>query len=123
MISYVLNLSILRQCELIGFNRATYYYKQKLLEESDYKIMRAIDEIFTEHPYYGARRMSQVLKKEGYNIGRKKIKKYYQIMGIEAVYPKMNLSRRNQAHKIYPYLLRDLEVTYPKQVYCADITS
>lgn len=74
-----------------------------------------IDEIFTEHPYYGARRMSQILKKEGYDIGRKKVKKYYQVMGIEAVYPKMNLSRRNQAHKVYPYLLRNIGITYPNQ--------
>lgn len=122
MISYVPNLSIARQCELIELNRAVYYYKPKSLEESDYKIMKIIDEIFTEHPYYGTRRMAYILKKEGYDIGRKKVKKYYQIMGIEAVYPKMNLSRRNQAHKVYPYLLRDLEVTYPNQVYCADIT-
>lgn len=122
MISYVPNLSIARQCELIELNRAAYYYKPKSLEKSDYKIMKMIDEIFTEHPYYGTRRMAYILKKEGYDIGRKKVKKYYQIMGIEAVYPKMNLSRRNQAHKVYPYLLRDLEITYPNQVYCADIT-
>jgi putative transposase len=122
MISYVPNLSIARQCELIELNRAAYYYKPKSLEESDYKIMKIIDEIFIEHPYYGTRRMAYILKKEGYDIGRKKVKKYYQIMGIEAVYPKMNLSRRNQAHKVYPYLLRDLEITYPNQVYCADIT-
>ena len=122
MISYVPNLSIARQCELIELNRAAYYYKPKSLEESDYKIMKIIDEIFTEHPYYGTRRMAYILKKEGYDIGRKKVKKYYKIMGIEAVYPKMNLSRRNQAHKVYPYLLRDLEITYPNQVYCADIT-
>lgn len=75
MITHVPNLSISRQCELMVLSRATYYYKPRLLEESDYKIMRVIDEIFTEHPYYGARRMSQILKKEGYNIGRKKIKK------------------------------------------------
>ena len=66
--------------------------------------------------------MSYVLCSEGMNVSRKMVRKYYEIMGIEAVYPKMNLSRRNQAHKIYPYLLRDLEVTRANQVYCADIT-
>jgi putative transposase len=122
MIERIPDLSIARQCEMIELNRAAYYYKPKSLESQDYKIMRTIDEIFTEHPYYGARRMAHILKKEGYEIGRKGVRKYYGIMGIEAVYPKMNLSRRNQAHKVYPYLLRDLEITHPTQVYCADIT-
>jgi len=117
------SLSIKRQCELIGLNRSAYYYKPiKRLNEADYKIMNRIDEIYTEHPYYGARRMAYVLKSEGIDIGRKKVGRYYQIMGIEAIYPKMNLSKRNQAHKIYPYLLRDLDVDHPNQVYSADIT-
>ena len=57
--------------------------------------MKRIDEIFTQHPYYGARRMAQVLKDEGYEVGRKKISKYYRLMALEAIYPKMNLSKRN----------------------------
>ncbi len=81
-----------------------------------------MDEIFTEHPYYGNRRMMHVLRAEGFTIGRKRIRRYYQILGIEAIYPKMNLSRRNQAHKIYPYLLRGLAITRPNQVWSMDIT-
>lgn len=84
--------------------------------------MRRIDEIFTEHPYYGARRMVHVLTQEGYEIGRKRVGRYYQILGIETIYPKMNLSRRNQAHKVYPYLLKGLEIQRPNQVWSADIT-
>jgi putative transposase len=84
--------------------------------------MRKIDEIFTEHPYFGTRRMQQELSDAGYNMGRKKVRRYYRIMGIEAIYPKMNLSKRNQAHKVYPYLLRDYELTQPNQVYSSDIT-
>ena len=122
MIEDIQNLSIARQCELIELNRAAYYYKPKSLEESDYKIMNRIDEIFTEHPYYGTRRMSNILQSEGFSTGRKLVRKYYQIMGIEAIYPKMNLSKRNQAHKVYPYLLNGLDITHPNQVYCADIT-
>lgn len=123
MIEYIPNLSITRQCELIELNRASYYYRSKTeLNAEDYKIMRRIDEIFTSHPYYGTRRMSYVLRSEGLNASRKMVRKYYQIMGIEAIYPKMNLSRRNQAHKVYPYLLNDIEVVRPNQVYCADIT-
>jgi putative transposase len=122
MIEDIPNLSIARQCELIELNRAAYYYKPKPLEESEYKIMHRIDEIFTEHPYYGTRRMSNILQSEGFSTGRKIVRKYYQIMGIEAIYPKMNLSKRNHAHKVYPYLLNDIDITHPNQVYCADIT-
>jgi len=123
MIEEIPKLTISRQCELLDLNRSSYYYNSKqFLDETDHLIMRRIDEIFTERPYYGMRRMSYILCSEGMNVSRKMVRKYYQIMGIEAVYPKMNLSRRNQAHKIYPYLLRDLEVTKVNQVYCADIT-
>ena len=66
--------------------------------------MRKMDEIFTEHPYYGTRRMKHVLAGEGYKIGRKRIKRYYEILGIEAIYPKMNLSRRNQAHEVSSFV-------------------
>lgn len=116
------NLSVARQCELLGLNRSTYYYKKQRLKEEDYKIMKRIDEIFTEHPYYGARRMAKVLKAEGYEVGRKKISKYYRLMALKAIYPKMNLSKRNQAHKVYPYLLSGLEINRPNQVWSADIT-
>lgn len=123
VIGSVSNLTIARQCELLGLNRSSYYYKPtNSLDDSDYKTLSRIDEIFTEHPYYGTRRMSHVLKSEGLSVSRKMVRKYYQILGIETVYPKINLSRRNQAHKVYPYLLNDIEVTYPNQVYCADIT-
>ena len=122
MIEKVAYLSISRQCELLELNRSSFYYQAKPLGESDYRVMRRIDEIFTEHPYYGNRRMAHILRSEGFDIGRKKVRKYYQIMGIEAIYPKMNLSRRNQEHKVYPYLLKDLEITHSNQVYCADIT-
>ncbi len=67
------NLSVAMQCELLALNRSTYYYKKQGLKEEDYKIMKRIDEIFTEYPYYGARRMAKVLKAEGYEVGRKKI--------------------------------------------------
>jgi putative transposase len=123
MIGTVSNFTIARQCELLGLNRSSYYYRPKdSLGDSDYKVLGRIDEIFTEHPYYGTKRMSHVLKSEGLSVSRKMVRKYYQILGIETVYPKINLSRRNQAHKVYPYLLNNIEVTYPNQVYCADIT-
>lgn len=115
-------LSIKRQCELLEINRSTVYAKATAMTSEALKILSRMDEIFTEHPYYGNRRMMQVLKAEGYRIGRKRIRRYYQILGIEAIYPKMNLSKRNQEHKVYPYLLRGLVITHPDQVWSMDIT-
>lgn len=115
-------LSIRQQCSLIGLHRSTYYFKAKDLTLEDLQIMRQIDEIFTEQPCYGTRRMVFLLKEAGYNLGRKKVRRYYQLMGIEAIYPKMNLSRRNFEHKVYPYLLRDVPILYPNHVWSADIT-
>ena len=84
--------------------------------------MNVIDETYTAHPYYGSRRMSKYLQAKGYDVGRKALRRYYSIMGLAAVYPKMNLSKRNQAHKVYPYLLKGLEITGPNHVWSTDIT-
>lgn len=116
------NLSITKQCELLLLNKSTYYYKAKGLTKRDLEIMKTIDEIYTEHPYFGARRMSKYLMQFGIVIARKAVDRYYGIMAIEAIYPKMNLSKRNQAHKIYPYLLKGVEITKVNQVWSADIT-
>ena len=116
------NLAISRKCDLLLVNKSTYYYKQRGLSKRDLEIMRIIDEIYTEHPYFGARRMSKYLEPYGIIVGRKSVSRYYRIMAIEAVYPKMNLSKRNQAHKIYPYLLKGVEVTKVNQVWSTDIT-
>ena len=116
------NPSIAKQCDLLSVNKSTYYYKQRGLSEQDLEIMKVIDEIYTEHPYFGARRMSKHLEPYGIIIGRKSVVRYYRIMRIEALYPKMNLSKRNQAHKIYPYLLKGVAITRVNQVWSTDIT-
>jgi len=115
-------LSISKQCDLLLINKSTYYYKPKGLTQGDLDIMRIIDEIYTEHPYFGARRMSKHLAPHGITIGRKAVGRYYRIMAIEAIYPKMNLSKRNQAHKIYPYLLKGVDIIKVNQVWSTDIT-
>lgn len=116
-------LTTSKQCELLSINRSTYYYKPADdIDAHDLKIMAIIDETYTIHPYYGMRRMAKSLEEQGISIGRKAIRRYYRIMGLEAIYPKINLSKRNQAHKVYPYLLKDLEIVYSDQVWCADIT-
>ncbi len=116
------NLAISRQCDLLLINKSTYYYKEKGLKQRDLEIMKTIDEIYTEHPYFGARRMSRHLVPFGIVIGRKAVSRYYGIMAIEAIYPKINLSKRNQGHKIYPYLLKGVEITKINQVWSTDIT-
>jgi putative transposase len=115
-------LNIKQQCELLGLNRSSYYARPTGITPDDQKILNRMDEIFTEHPYYGNRRMMYVLRADGFMIGRKKVRRYYQLLGIEAIYPKMNLSKRNQAHKVYPYLLRGLEIARVNQVWSMDIT-
>ncbi len=115
-------LGIARQCDLLSINKSTYYYKPRGLTERDLEIMNIIDGIYTEHPYFGARRMLKHLVLFGVIIGRKAVSRYYGIMAIEAIYPKMNLSKRNQAHKIYPYLLKEIAITKVNQVWSTDIT-
>lgn len=115
-------LSIRGQCDLIELGRSNYYYQPKGWSPQELELMRVIDEVYTEHPYYGTRRMSKVLEARGYNIGRKGVRYYYAVLGLYAIYPKINLSKRNQAHKVYPYLLRGLKVNRVNQVWSADIT-
>ncbi|MHC3559572.1 IS3 family transposase [Rickettsia conorii] len=110
------NLSISRQCDLLVINKSSYYYKPKGLTARDLEIMQVIDKIYTEHPYFGARRMSQHLVPFGITIGHKVVGRYYRIMAIEAISPKLKLSKRNQAHKIYPYLLKGVEIIEVNQV-------
>lgn len=115
-------LSIRSQCNLIGLARSNYYYQPKGWSPLELELMRVIDEVYTEHPYYGTRRMSKVLKTKGYDVGRKGVSYYYGVLGLCAIYPKINLSKRNQAHKVYPYLLRGLKVNRVNQVWSTDIT-
>ena len=114
-------LTIVQQCKLLGISRSTYYYQPTGISEQYLKIMAIIDETYTMHPYYGMRRMAKYLQAQGFSVGRIAVRRYYQIMGLEAVYPKMNLSKRNQAHKIYPYLLKGLDIVLPNQVWSADV--
>ena len=115
-------LSIRQQCELVELNRANLYYKHVKVSGETLKIMHRMDEIFTKSPFYGSRRIAVTLQREGWNIGRDKVRSLMCKMGLEAIYPKMNLSKRNKAHRIYPYLLADIDIVRPNQVWSADIT-
>jgi putative transposase len=110
------------QAELLNLNRTGLYYEPvgPSAEEIDFK--HRIDEIYTAHPYYGSRRIAVTLCTEGRWISRPTVQCYMREMGIAGISPGPNLSKRRAAHKIYPYLLRGLEIRYPNQVWGVDIT-
>lgn len=103
-------------------SRSSYYYQAQPVTQEDLERMRVIDEIFTERPYFGSRRLSDELTERGYPTGRDRTRRLMRLMGLETVYPKKRLSLRNKDHKVYPYLLRGLEISKPDQVWCSDIT-
>jgi putative transposase len=112
-------LSITQQCKLLRISRSTFYYDRKGENPLNLKLMRLIDEQFLETPYYGSRQMARHLRREGYNIGRKRVRR---LMRIAAIYQAPKTSQPHPDHKVYPYLLRDLTIDRPNQVWCADIT-
>ena len=116
------DLSIERQCELLGLSRSSYYYRSKSESPLNLKLMRLMDEQFMKTPFYGVRRMHQHLLRAGHNVNIKRIRRLYHIMGIETVYPKPRVRFDGLHHKIYPYFLKDYKVTVPNQVWCSDIT-
>ena len=98
------------------------YYIAEEPSEEEIGLMRAIDEQYLETPYYGRRRMTIEMRKKGFSVGEKKVRKAMQNMGLEAIYPKPNLSKSNKEHKKYPYLMRNMIVNKPNQAWAADIT-
>lgn len=115
-------LTIEKQCELIGISRSGYYYKPQTVNKETLSLTNIVDEIYTQYPFFGTRKMASYLKRQGYVIGRKRVKTIYELLGLEAVYPKPKLSVPNKEHRIYPYLLRDVEVTKCDQVWSTDLT-
>lgn len=116
------DLSIERQCELLGLSRSCYYYEPK--PESDYnKMLKVkIEEKYSKHPFFGSRRMSATLKRDGECVGRKRVGSLMKELGVFAIYPKRKLSKAEPSHKKYPYLLKDVEITRPDQAWATDIT-
>jgi putative transposase len=115
-------LSVARQCALLGLARSTAYYEAARESEENLWLMRRIDEQYLRTPFYGSRRMAVWLQSTGQRVNRKRVQRLMQVMGIEALYPKRRTTVRGEGHKIYPYLLRDLAITRPDQVWSADIT-
>ncbi len=118
------SLSIGRQCELIELPRSSYYRKSSRNKESDENLvlMRLIDTEYTKHPFYGSRKMRNYLRRQGFKINRKRVQRLMRKMGLQSIAPKPNTSKPHPEHKKFPYLLRNMEITCPNQVWCADIT-
>lgn len=116
------DFSIIEQCVLLKVPRATLYYKPEPASDEELKLMRRIDEIYTKWPFYGSRRLVEELRGEGHVVNRERVTRLMRLMGIEAIYQKPNTSRKHPSHKIYPYLLKNLMIDRPNQVWCADIT-
>jgi putative transposase len=116
------DLSVRRQCALLGLSRSTLYYGGVGESEENLQLRRLLDEQYTRRPYFGSRRMTDWLQSQGYDVNRKRIQRLLRKMGLEAIYPKRRLSGGGLAHKVYPYLLRNVVVSRPNQVWCTDIT-
>lgn len=115
-------LSVSRQCELLELPRSSYYHKPAPESAQNLGLMRLIDELYLQHPFYGSRQMCCALRLEGHQVNRKRVQRLMRQMGLEAIYRKPRLSTPHPEHRIYPYLLRDLEVDRPNQVWATDIT-
>lgn len=115
-------LSISRQCQALGLARSTWYHRPKGEKATNLDLMRLIDVQFLETPFYGSRQMRQHLKHQGIAVGRDRIRRLMRKMGLRAIYQKPRTSAPHPEHKVYPYLLRELRIARPDQVWCADIT-
>jgi putative transposase len=115
-------LPIVRQCELLGLPRASYYHQPEPESDKNLQLMRVIDETYLAYPVFGSRQMARWLRRQGHAVNRKRVQRLMRLMGLEAIYQKPNLSRPNPEHRIYPYLLRKLQVVRPNQVWATDIT-
>jgi putative transposase len=115
-------ISIARQCDLVGLPRSTYYYHTQGESAENLTLMRLLDQQYTDTPYYGIRRMTAWLRSQGYAVNHKRVARLLHTMGLETIYPKPRLSQPHPAHRVYPYLLRGVPITRVNQVWSTDIT-
>jgi len=122
MIDSKIDISMNRQCELLVIHRSGLYYKPVEESEENLHLMRLMDEQYFKTPFYGARRLTAWLNQKGHHVNRKRVKRLMELMGWQTIYHKRNTSKPNKQHPVYPYLLKDLLITRPNQVWAIDIT-
>jgi len=115
-------LSLSRQCQVLAISRSSFYYTPKGESAENLALMRRIDELFLKYPFYGSRQMMRQLRREGVFVGRHRVRRLMRLMGLQAIYQAPRTSDPHPEHRVYPYLLRNLVIERPNQVWCADIT-
>ena len=115
-------ISVSKQCELLGMNRSSYYYRSERDDSYNEYLMRLIDEQYTKTPFFGVPKMTAWLCRQGHRVNEKRIRRLMRLMGLFAIYPKPRLSKSYPEHKKYPYLLKGVTIDHPDQVWCSDIT-
>ncbi|ACF45137.1 conserved hypothetical protein [Prosthecochloris aestuarii DSM 271] len=118
------SIPITRQCELTGASRSTFYHKPSviMLDPDEKVLLDLIDEEFTRHPFYGSRRMSHYIRQQGYQVNRKRVQRLMRVLSLAGMAPGPKTSEPHPEHRVYPYLLRGVNVTHPNQVWSADIS-
>src|SRR5438445_10228582 len=114
-------LSMRRQCQLLGLSRSSLYYEPAAETAENLRLMRLIDQEYTAHPFLGSRRLTKWLAEQGEAVNRKRVQRLMRVMGLEAIYPKPKLSAGRAGHRLYPYLLRNVSIQRPDQVWKTDI--
>ena len=115
-------ISVRQQCQLLGLAPATYYYQAEPESAENLDYMRLLDQEYTDHPFYGVRKMTVWLQQQGHAVGPKRVRRLLRAMGLMAVYPKPRLSLNPSAHRRFPYLLKEVAIVRPNQVWSTDIT-
>ncbi len=115
-------LSVARQAKLLGVSRSSVYYRPRPESQEELDLLKRLDELFTENPMYGSRRLQQMLKREGVLVGRRRLRRLMKKLGLWAIGPKPDTSKPHPEHKVYPYLLRGLHIERPNHVWATDIT-
>ena len=116
------SLSLVRQCALLGVSRSSIYYRPRAASQEDLSLMGEIDRQYLETPFYGSRRMKAWLDRRGIGVSRMRVQRLMRAMGLRAIYRRPGTSRRSPEHPVYPYLLRNVRITRPNQMWAADIT-
>ncbi len=122
MIDRNYELSISRQAKVLGISRGSVYYLPRPVSASDLALMRRIDELHLDYPFAGSRMLQGLLNAEGHDVGRLHVRTLMRKIGIEAIYRRPNTSKPTPGHKVYPYLLKNLAITRPNQVWAMDIS-
>jgi putative transposase len=116
------DVSLVRQAQLLSVSRSSLYYQKAPPSEREVELKHHIDRLYTDYPFYGSRRMVAALAQEGVTVNRRTVQQYMREMGLQAIYPGPNLSKRSSSHRVYPYLLRNVTASYPNHVWGIDIT-